>query len=342
MRCGPLPLPLLLLLAAQLLLARTCGCASGREYPSRPGLDLRHAHLLLSQKARFFQHSGGAVVYSSGADELPGWDEEALEGPHARSRVGLAETFRRPGTGDFEFVLVWPELSLGGRVAHNRWRQSSNPVTTHHVSGYVPLDVLAPATLESGDRRAEPFGGLAKGSYVCLLRTPGHDSSSFCVGANNAYSQNQRRDAPGWWPGFQVSHKERQERVTWTELWVVNAKGQAPAPQPPPLPPQPPPLAEEGDMPVFDGFDVVLVIGQSNAVGYGPADSPEWRANEDTSGLPVYVLHAATQARQHLFNGPMLSRAQQNVRHIPTSFGSMGVRAACLRRCSPASLWPRR
>lgn len=234
------------------------------QLPAHPGLGVRGAALLLSQR-------GVQLPPPTSLDSGNGssWVSPP-EGEHAVSALRLLEDWRDATTGLFEFLIVWPGIHINGMVAHNRWFQRSNPLTTHHVSDYSAHVVLAPYS--TAYTQPAPFAGLFRGKRDCLLF--GGDDGSFCV----AYSGPGTKSGEGGrrtlaWPGFQVTPVvtplERHDRVTWTELWVVNARGAAVRPAPPPLPPAPPPLPDDMGAAVYEGFDVILVIGQSNSVGYG-------------------------------------------------------------------------
>lgn len=211
-----------------------------------------------------------------------------------------------------QLYMSWPHVE-GGVAADtvwHRWTQHSNPAISN-VVGYEAVDAHPPA--RPGSARAR-FAGLRFSDATCLLSGVDATFDNFCVGA--AAGANAAAEGPAGsnstWPGFAASRGDHDESspVGWTQLWVVAqpkaaavaaalsheaARRRSEAAQrlaallaaPPPREPPPP----------VTGYDIVVVAGQSNAVGTCEDDG--FGAHDDTSGLPVFSLdygHISWQA----------------------------------------------
>ena len=144
------------------------------------------------------------------------------------------ETFRAMD-GKFTFLLRWPDLD----PPHQRWRQSSNPVTANPCSGvrgYEAIDAPYSTRLWQG-----------------LERTCASTITNYCSSTNYSCSLLDGSISVAWWYtiGCYTDHFFNRipgpgdEFVTMTELYALLEHSPPPplAPLPTPPPPAPPPPA---------------------------------------------------------------------------------------------------
>ncbi len=237
------------------------------------------AVLMMSQRNLLFPASA-FPIQMNGRSGTPG------EEYHFFSQLSQVYTYPPP----YEFYLVYKDLNVT-----NHWTQTSapTPLQGRGVDNYVPISVGAPYCYSniyvppnSYPSWTDPFGGLMfdQESYSSNAAFGGSthtQGACFVVAGPQVYTSNY----VGSWPAYATSSTSTSVVTSsWTELWLV-PHGAATTPGLPlaPLPTTPVPL----DTSSYTGFDVIVIAGQSNSVGF--SGNTGRGAEDDTSTLPIYV-----------------------------------------------------
>lgn len=176
------------------------------------------------------------------------------------------------------------------------------------------------------------FAGLRFSHSGCLLTSIHETLQYICVGASvDPWARPMPEVGPDFWVGFVGNHGHHQP-VSWTQLWVIpppgaaaaaavaaraGAKARAAVEQQ---------LAERAAQSAAldgatSGYDVVVIAGQSNAVGTCAEEG--FGRRDDTTGLPVHVFDFGTLQWVHgaaPSSPPWTRPATSHEHHPPTTF----------------------
>lgn len=228
--------------------------------------------------------------------------------PHYFADLNSIRKYKN-GDGTYEFILTWPDVGV-----YNHWFQNTNPAISPNVLGFAPLNIQAPYSPPPYDA----FVGLQYDaqSFGALRAAPTYASGFVCGAFTPYYSPYSY--PTNTWDGFSFTNSVNATTnfVSSVQLYVVGTLTPDPV-KPTPVTPAPltgPPI----------GYDIVVIAGQSNSVGYGLADGLGNAQNDDTTGLPVYAFTAGSVNTPPQFQTTWVEPNQSPNAHNPTTYNEAG------------------